>query len=225
MREEFQMREEAKADNVNYKVKLSMLFITKFNGTHLDWFRFQNQFENDIQKSEKYGKHSEVAKAHVQNIMSLPHINNSNPYKIHEFSEKLLSSVQDLETMGKLKEIHSYLRLTLDTSQGIRADLVRTDNDWQDQKFPQLVETLEKWTCRNPKPLNYKPLSEDNRINPYINPNKVYYANRHQTKCVYCKKSDHKSADCQTVKTTSQRRKLLSEKSIVPLTVVVQKHA
>ena len=40
MRDEFQMRGEAKADNVNCKVKLSKLFITKFNGTHLDWFRF-----------------------------------------------------------------------------------------------------------------------------------------------------------------------------------------
>ena len=36
MREEFQMREEAKADNVNCKIKLPELFITKFNGTHLD---------------------------------------------------------------------------------------------------------------------------------------------------------------------------------------------
>ena len=143
MRELFQIREEAKADNVNCKVKLPKLFITKFNGTHLDWFRFWNQFESDIEKSElspkskfsylkelvslkvwslidglpfttegytraknilvkKFGKHSRVANAHVQNIMSLPHINNSNPYKIHECSEKLLSCVQALETMGKL---------------------------------------------------------------------------------------------------------------------------
>ena len=80
----------------------------------------------------KYGKHSEVA--HVQNIMSLPHINNSNPYKIHEFSEKLLSSVQALEIMRKLKEINVYVRLTLDKLQGIRVDLVRTDDDWQDSE-------------------------------------------------------------------------------------------
>ena len=52
MREKFQMGEEAKADNVNCKVKLPKLFITKFNGTHLDWFRFWNQFESDIEKSE-----------------------------------------------------------------------------------------------------------------------------------------------------------------------------
>ena len=31
---------------------------------------------------------------------------------------------------------------------------------------------------------------------------------------MYCKKSDHKSADCQTVKTTSERRKLLKEKTL-----------
>ena len=251
-----QMREEAKADNVNCKVKLPKLFITKFNGTHLDWFRFWNQFESDIEKSElspvskfsylkelvspkvrslkdglpftaegytraknifekKYDKHSEVANAHVQNIMSLPHISNSNPYKIHEFSEKLLSSVQALETMGKRKEINGYVRITLDKLQGIRADLVRTDDDWQDWKFPQLVEALENWTCRNPKPRNRKPLSEDNRANPYRNPNKVYHANQPQTECVYCKKSDHKSADYQTVKTTTERsRKLLSEKKL-----------
>ena len=51
---------------------------------------------------------------------------------------------------------------------------------------------------------------------------------------VYFKKYDHKSADYQTVKTTSERRKLLTEKKlfdsivlsqmIVPRTVVVQKH-
>ena len=67
---------------------------------------------------KKYGKQSEVANAHVQNIMSLTHINDSNPYKIHEFSEKLLSSVQALETMGKLKEINGYVKLTLDKLSG-----------------------------------------------------------------------------------------------------------
>ena len=146
------------------------MFITKFNGTHLDWFRFWNQFESDIEKSELsrvkisylkelvslkvrslidglpfttegyaraknilvYGKPSEVANAYIQNIMSLPHVNNVNPYKIHKFSEKLFSSVQALETMGKLKEINDYVRLTLYKLQGIRADLVRTDDDGQD---------------------------------------------------------------------------------------------
>ena len=36
MIEEFQIRDEGKADNVNCKVKLLKLFITKFNSTHLN---------------------------------------------------------------------------------------------------------------------------------------------------------------------------------------------
>ena len=104
----------------------------------------------------KYGKSSEIANAHIQNIMSLPHINRVNPYKIHEFTEKLLGSVQALETMGKPKEINGYIRLALDKLQGIRADLVRMDSGWQGWKFPQLVEALESSTRRNPITLRDK---------------------------------------------------------------------
>ena len=66
----------------------------------------------------KYGKPSEVANAHVQNIMSLPQINNANPQKIHDFSEKLLCSVQALDTMGKIKEMNGYVRVILNKLQG-----------------------------------------------------------------------------------------------------------
>ena len=30
--------------------------------------------------------------------------------------------------------------------QGVMADLVRTDDDWQDWKFPQFIEALKNWT-------------------------------------------------------------------------------
>ena len=62
----------------------------------------------------KYGKPSEVANAHVQNIVSLPQINNANPQKIHDFSEELLCSVQALDTMGEIKATNWFMRFTLD---------------------------------------------------------------------------------------------------------------
>ena len=34
------------------KVKLPKLVITRFNSTHIDWFRFWNQFESEIDRSE-----------------------------------------------------------------------------------------------------------------------------------------------------------------------------
>ena len=57
-------------------------------------------------------------------------------------------------------------------------------------------------------------MSKDNTTNPYRNPNKIHQANQHQIKCVYRKKSDHKSADSQAVKTTYQHRKLLRGKKL-----------
>ena len=136
--------------------------------------------------------------------MSLLHINSVNLYKIHEFTEKLLGSVHALETMGKLKETNGYLRLTLDKLQGIRADLVRMDNGWQEWKFPQLVDALESWTRRNPITLR------ENKID------KSFKSNQFKVECVYCDQSDHKSAGCEKVKSVSDRRKILSEKRLCP---------
>eukprot|EP00795_Rhopilema_esculentum_P000485 gene485-10161_t len=73
-------------------VKLPKLSITKFKGTHIDWFRFWNQFETEVDK---------------QNL------------------DPLLPSVQALESLGRLKSISGYTRLTLDKLEGIRADLTR----------------------------------------------------------------------------------------------------
>ena len=97
------------------------------------------------------GKSTEIAAAHIQCITALPIIQNSHPNQIHDFYEKLVVSVHALDTMNKLKKMNGYVRLTLDKLPGIRADLVRIDEDWQEWTFPQLVDALRKWTTRNPK--------------------------------------------------------------------------
>ena len=154
-------------------LRLPSLHITKFEGTHIDWFRFWNQCQPEIDRSElhpvskfnylkellapnvrllidalpftsegylraiailkaKFGKPSEVSATYSQCITSLPVIPNSNTNQTHEFHGKLVISEQALETMNKLKEINGYMRLTLDKLPGIRADLVRLDDNWQE---------------------------------------------------------------------------------------------
>ena len=46
--------------------------------------------------------------------MSLPTITQTSVGKIYDFYEKLVTYSQALDTMGKLKEINEYVRLTLD---------------------------------------------------------------------------------------------------------------
>ena len=70
----------------------------------------------------KFGKSAEIATAHIQCITSLPVIQNSHPNRIHNFYEKLVISLQVLETMNELNA-----RLTLDRLPGMCADLVRID--------------------------------------------------------------------------------------------------
>ena len=79
----------------------------------------------------KYGKPSEVANAHIQSVMALPTINNTNAYKILDFYKRLIAHMNTLGTMSKLKEINGYVRFKLNKLCGIRADLVRTYGNWQ----------------------------------------------------------------------------------------------
>ena len=88
----------------------------------------------------KYAKPREVANAHIQCIMGLSVITSTNPTRINEFYEKVVTNIHTLESMGKKKDIRGYVTLTLDKLPGIRADLVRLDDNWQAWRFPQFLE-------------------------------------------------------------------------------------
>ena len=80
---------------------------------------------------ERYGIDSEVEKAYVKDIPELPKVSGNQPQKIHQFYERLLYNVQSLETLGKFHKVNGNLALTFDKLPGIRRDLVRNDEDWQ----------------------------------------------------------------------------------------------
>ena len=103
--------------------------------------------------------------------------------------------------------MNGYVRVTLDKLQGTRADLVRNDDNWQDWKFQQLVEALEKWTTRNPIPLSDK--RNPGKGNGY---SKSYQAKQTKSESVYYEKPGDKSSDCKTEKTVTERIKILSDK-------------
>ena len=168
----------------------------------------------------KYGRPSEVANAHIQSIISLPTIHGTNPGKIHEFYEKLVTNVQALETIGKLREMNGYVRMTLDKLTGIRADLVRTDDNWQEWKFTHLVEALRKWTERNLLPMDHKRSEHFNEKFNHKQPKRyrIFQAKPQDWKpartCVYCGVSENKSSECDKVVDVAERQKHLSSKKL-----------
>ena len=158
----------------------------------------------------KYGQMSEIVNAYVQNIMVLPVITGSHPRKIHEFYEKLLFNMQSLETLGKLTEINGYVRMSIGKLQGIRGNLVRTDNNWREWGFPKFVEALRKWTERNPIPAEREPPKKlpDWKKPPFPR-DRSFQAQQKEEQvrgCVYCEKPDHKSVVCKTVTSVDERK-------------------
>ena len=89
---------------------------------------------------------------------------------------------------------------------------MRTDDNWQDWKFPHLLEALRKWTTRNPpKPVEERP----DPSKPLKK--KSYQVRQHDPRrrpCVYCESSNHQSVNCDKVTTTHERQKQLNLKQL-----------
>ena len=77
--------------------------------------------------------------------MSLPVTTRSQPKKAHEVYKKLVHNVQSLETLGKLGDVARNTRAVLDKLRGIKVDIVRGQDGWQECDFPQLAHALKRW--------------------------------------------------------------------------------
>ena len=246
-------------------VRLPKLTITKFQGTHLDWYRFWSQYEAGVETADctpvikfshlkellpqrvrllvdglplstegyeraknilktKYGQITEVVNAHIQKIIDLPTISGSNPNKIFEFYEVLVSSVQTLESLGKLHEIKAYVRITLDKLVNLRSQLVQFDDNWRNWDFGELVESLRKWTERNPCNEFSRNQERKREREPFLQtksspsepkPNKIDSTTGRATgNCVYCDSNGHRTLNCDVITAIDERRKILSEKRL-----------
>ena len=159
----------------------------------------------------KYGKMSEIVNGYVQNIMGLPVISGANPAKIHQFYEALSFNVQALETLGKLREVNGYVRMSIDKLPGIRGDLVRMDENWQEWDFPKFVYALQGWTERNPVTMRScdKPWRDSNAFNTQLDDVRL-----RDRGCVYCDSADHKPHECTKVPDLNERKKIFMKKRL-----------
>ena len=159
----------------------------------------------------KYGKMSEIVNGYVQNIMGLPVISGANPAKINQFYEALSFNVQALETLGKLREVNGYVRMSIDKLPGIRGDLVRMDEHWQEWDFPKFVYALQGWTERNPVTMRSsdKPWRDSNAFNTQLDDVRL-----RDRGCVYCDSTDHKPHECTKVPDLNERKKIFMKKRL-----------
>ena len=164
------------------------------------------QRAKNVLESE-YGKTSEIVNTHVQNIMGLPVIMDSDPVKVNNFYKILLYNTQALETLGKLEKVSGLTRNVLEKLKGIKADLVRGNEGWQEWDLTRLITELKKWRDINP-------VEENGSLKRGRKALFVKNGERRKQLCVYCDAENHSSKDCSVVTDVDKRKKLLAEKKL-----------
>ena len=126
--------------------------------------------------------------------------------------------MQALDTVHKLRDIKGYVRLTLDKLPGIRADLVRLDDELQEWDFRKLVESLRNWTDRNPKTIcnseKHEKYKRENVFQIKEQESKNRESNPKTRACTYCEKSGHKTSEWESVSSIEERRLILVRKKL-----------
>ena len=160
---------------------------------------------------DRFGKDSEVVKAYVKEILDLPYIPSSNPKRILDSYEKLVYSVQSLETLKKLDAVNGTVLMTLEKLPHIRGDLVRNDAKWEEWTYVQLTEALRLWTRRNPVESKQEDPNKKERRNQYHLQTQQGKLKQKRC-CVYCDAESHRSSECDQIVTLDDRKKLLATK-------------
>ena len=148
----------------------------------------------DILEAE-YGQSAEVVNAYIVNINNLPVISGADPAKIHEFYKQLRYNVQSLETLDKLHDVRGNVRATLEKLKGIKSDLVRGNEGWQEWSYHDLLKELKKWKDINP--IEEKSESKGQQKGGKSPRSKFFHAKDflRERECV-CKDTTHKSTNC-----------------------------
>ena len=101
--------------------------------------------------------------------------------------------------------------MSIDKLPGIRGDLVRTDENWQEWDFPKFVYALQGGTERNPVTISSsdKTWRDSNAFNTQLDD-----ARPRDRGCVYCDSTDHKPHECTKVSDPNERKKMFLKKRL-----------
>ena len=83
----------------------------------------------------------------IPNITSLTKVK-----EIHEFYNQLSRTARAISTMKKLQSAQSHVYSIMDKLGPVTEALVQKYDDWEEWRLEELVESLRKYTDRNPLP-------------------------------------------------------------------------
>jgi hypothetical protein len=87
--------------------------------------------------------------AHIDEVVNLPTGRGCSYEKILAFYERLTKNYDALQTLGEHEKLDGFVMCTINKFPNVKSDLVRTDEDWEEWKMENLVDSLQKWLRRN----------------------------------------------------------------------------
>ena len=110
------------------------------------------------------------------------------------------------------------MRFNLDKLTGIRVDLVRLEDEWQKWDFHKLIESLRKWTDRNPKTIHnsekHEKYKRENVFQTKEQESKNRESNPKTRACIYWEKLGHKASECESVSSIEERGLILARQKL-----------
>ena len=169
---------------------------------------------------EKYGHQDEIAGAYVINLLEMPAITERNRAKVHQFYEKLLFTIESLETLGKLSSVQGVAYYVIVKKlEFLRSELVtHLGGDWRSWSFKELLEALRKWTATNAIVKGSdkgNPVKGNIAKRPALSSERAFHSqDRYANNCVYCDSAEHVSSSCNKIPTPAERKAFLAKKKL-----------
>ena len=178
------------------------------NGYKIAWERLKRE----------YGQTKLVVNAHIDQVVSLGTVKGTSYDKILGFYESLSNNYDALQTLGEQEKLDGFVMCTINKLPHVKSDLVRTDEDWEEWKMSNLIESLQKWLRRNKVEDDSSKLTGNprrKRENSLFTQRGGNQNNKGKKSpcCIFCK-SEHWSDACKSCVTTAQRKSYFSENKL-----------
>ena len=148
-------------------------------------------------------------------MVNLVAVKGSSYERILDFYESLSKNYDALQTLGEHEKLDEFVMCTINKLPHVKADMVRIDDDWEECKMSNLIDSQQKWLRRNKvEDSNTKQTSDQRRkTENSLRKDNENNKGKKAPCCIFCK-SEHWSDTCKSCVTTAQRKTYFSEKNL-----------
>ena len=167
---------------------------------------------------KEYGQTKLVVNAHIDEVVNLATVKGSSYERVLGFYESLSKNYDALQTLGEHEKLDGFVMCTINKLPHVKPDLVRIDDNWEEWKMCNLIDSLQKWLRRNKvEDSNSKQAGDPRRKreNSLFTQRGGNENNKGKKTpcCIFCK-SEHWSDTCKSCVTTAQRKTYFSENKL-----------